>query len=328
MKCIFSLAELTNVTASAEHIFPEAIGGTVVIQAVSNTINSRLGTEVDSLLTNHFLIEAARNLHSIKGKRGNVPNPFEGTATLETSPDTRVRYEFDDDGKPRRLYIIPSVVKAKKNDQLEVSFQCDASDISKLPEMVNKWLKRNGHTEKDPEELLKQVQRTKVPNPRCILPLSLALYDFFLPLLKIAYELTWRWIGDAYLNDPIAQVLRDAIWDKSWDENWSVRHPIRGQATMSREAQIFNFWSGDSLSHLGILVRDRNTLACNVRVFDIFAATVKVSDHAHLYEIGEEGRFIANHSVTGEVRESTLVQEFERLGGDEASLQEGSSPLG
>ncbi len=74
IKCIF--CEETK-EGTAEHIFPQSIGGTRIIEEVCKDCNSKLGSDVDSPLINNVLMEFYRYIYNLKGQKNNrFPNPF------------------------------------------------------------------------------------------------------------------------------------------------------------------------------------------------------------------------------------------------------------
>ena len=70
------MKEKNNDEFSVEHVFPDAIGGTLIINNVCKCCNDYLGREVDCKLTDHFLTKLARYTYKIPNKQGEIPNPF------------------------------------------------------------------------------------------------------------------------------------------------------------------------------------------------------------------------------------------------------------
>ena len=67
MRCIFCLKDRSP---SLEHVFPDAIGGTLTIARVCEPCNSWLGTNVDSYLTDHIGVLMKRFLLRIPNRDG------------------------------------------------------------------------------------------------------------------------------------------------------------------------------------------------------------------------------------------------------------------
>jgi hypothetical protein len=106
MRCIFCLNEREP---SVEHVFPDAIGGTLVIDRVCKPCNDWLGTNIDALLTDHVLVLAKRNQLGITNRDGKSPTWHDvfGIATMANDPDQRVKMIQDEKTgqiKPTLLY--------------------------------------------------------------------------------------------------------------------------------------------------------------------------------------------------------------------------------
>ena len=69
MKCIICQQEKEKSEFSDEHLFPDSIGGRLVLKdAVCIDCNSRYGHGADSDLVNHELIKLIRLAYQIKGR--------------------------------------------------------------------------------------------------------------------------------------------------------------------------------------------------------------------------------------------------------------------
>ena len=73
MKCIFCKKEKAKDQFAPEHVFPEAIGGTLAIEGVSAECNSIIGSKVDSRLTDHPIVTLIRGILNLPGKKGKLP---------------------------------------------------------------------------------------------------------------------------------------------------------------------------------------------------------------------------------------------------------------
>ena len=86
-------------------------------------------------------------------------------------------------------------------------------------EEARKWLdrelKRNGMTPATSQEFAEVFQRSQQSG---ILDKPIVKYQWTVdtinirkPLLKIAYELSWRCLGDSWLRDPVAKKIRKVL---------------------------------------------------------------------------------------------------------------------
>jgi len=98
LNCIVCNEEKPDSETTIEHIFPEAIGGSLVLNDVCKPCNSYLGHSVDTALTDHFLILVKRAHLGVTGDSGKLPNPLKGTHNDDD--ERRVRFETDKDGNP------------------------------------------------------------------------------------------------------------------------------------------------------------------------------------------------------------------------------------
>ena len=76
MSCIFCFPNPLNTVLSREHVIPEAIGGSLVIDSVCKDCNDRLGSEVDTHLVDNFLIKMIRLGLRLEARDGRIPTPL------------------------------------------------------------------------------------------------------------------------------------------------------------------------------------------------------------------------------------------------------------
>jgi HNH endonuclease len=90
MRCIFCLKEGAP---SVEHVFPDAIGGTLKITRLCESCNSWLGTNVDSYLTDHIGVLMKRFLLAIPNRdRKTIGlDDILGLGILANDPEQRVK---------------------------------------------------------------------------------------------------------------------------------------------------------------------------------------------------------------------------------------------
>jgi len=185
----------------------------------------------------------------IAGKSGTVPNPLE-RARLQADASHKVRFDFTKQS-PESIYTIPFVQRTQIGaGQGNLSVRIDATDANRLGEIVNTALARAGAPPVSPEtieELKKNVVRQE--QPRLSIPVSLDLGQYRRGLMKIVYELACLWMGESYLDDPMAALFRQFTLDESLPFDPSQRYPIRGTMRMAPKEPFFPFWP-DELHHL------------------------------------------------------------------------------
>jgi len=313
MKCIFCRTERNDSEFSDEHVFPEAIGSKLTIRSVCKPCNDYLGHSIDTHLTNHPFIQFKRHLLGLSGKSNKLPNPLE-YGILSEHPDQKLIYILDSEGKPEELYIVPNVSREKLQDGTEkVSIRVDAKDKKKIPGIINRIRERAGLPPMSEEEIEKQQRRESIPNPWMNIKMQVDLQKYKRAVLKIAYELAWRWLGPTYLEDPIAETIRACIMDRSLKGDWASKYPVKGTINFIDGKTVFPMWQQEDNSHIAFVMPSGHELACYVRVFQVFEGMINISTDAKRYT-GFDGHFVAIDPVTANLRESTLYEEIGRIG--------------
>jgi hypothetical protein len=311
MRCIFCLNPAPTTGFTDEHLFPDAVGGTLVARFVCKACNSHLGHSVDATVTNHTLIGIKRKALGIAGKSGTVPNPLE-RARLQADASHKVRFDFTKQS-PESIYTIPFVQRTQIGaGQGNLSVRIDATDANRLGEIVNTALARAGAPPVSPEtieELKKNVVRQE--QPRLSIPVSLDLGQYRRGLMKIVYELACLWMGESYLDDPMAALLRQFTLDESLPFDPSQRYPIRGTMRMAPKEPFFPFWP-DELHHLMGCMLNRGDVGIYVSVLGVLDAYVAVTESPEKYPRCQQ-RFISINPQTGVRRESTFEEEVGRI---------------
>lgn len=192
MICIFCRKEKPP---SEEHVFPESIGGTLVIKNVCRGCNSDLSRLVDNPFAKSPIIQVARYAHSLGGKRDIVPFPFAGVGTFDDGRKVTVDRDFK-----------PNVKRSLKVDKLAdgslgVEFGADLSDRENFEQMLGKPLRKElaaaypeWSTEKLDAEVARIVEHARtVPPTEAKKPIKFQLRinrdDLLFEFLKIAYGL-------------------------------------------------------------------------------------------------------------------------------------------
>jgi hypothetical protein len=312
VRCIICLDEKPEENFSKEHVFPEAIGGSLTIKTVCKPCNDKLGSTVDSALTNHWFIKSERMSSKISGKKEQVPNPIE-QGTLIGNPDQKLIYKIDASGTPEQLYSQPSVSRIRNPDGTEtVSIRVDASDEAKLPEIVNKIRSRAGNTPLSKEEIDRAKKKQQGTSPRILVEEHIDLIEYKRGVLKTAYELACHWLGEEYLSDPSGTTIRNCILDESPPATWKTKHLMLEAIDFMNNSAIFSAWQGDG-AHIGLLMRDGENLVMSVRIFERIEGRILVSTQANGYPRFED-MFISNNPTSGEIQDTTLAKERARLG--------------
>jgi HNH endonuclease len=319
MRCIFCLRERPG---TVEHIFPLAIGGCLTTDRVCKPCNSMLGSRVDAALTDNFLVRTRRALIGIAGNQGTAPPIYEelcGTGELAAHPGRRVHIGYNRATKKMDVRALPHVSPTEAPDGTKgCRIILDERDIGKLPRIIQRERKNRGFPPLTEQELASEVarfatSRMAIENPQVLIKKTYKFHYVSHAMIKIAYELAFLWLGEGYLDDPLAAELRAAICAP--DPNSTDRLPA---AVMeARECDVLQFWSPDKKSHIAYAFANDDRIAIAVRIFDIYAAVVWVTTRAAQYlssaDAQERLRFLSIDPERREKRYVPMMAEMHRI---------------
>ncbi|MBV4440095.1 HNH endonuclease [Clostridium tyrobutyricum] len=191
-----------------EHIIPESLGNKkLTINCVCKECNEKLGSKVDSKLTNNILTELYRFEDKIKGKSGKLPNPFK----KGLGKDGTIIH-CDENLKPT---VEPNIKYDEKSGKISVN----ANTIEDGIKIVNKKLKRLGKPCLTDEQIIdiQKSSKTISYKPDILIKTSIDSYELKMALIKIAYEFVYYIIGDEYLNNEqskrLSKILNNYIYN-------------------------------------------------------------------------------------------------------------------
>lgn len=291
---------------------------------VCGRCNSLLGHRVDAALSDNLIIRWRRADLGLVGNSGEAPGQFElltGKHKLAARPEQYVRVSYDETTRKldvTAVYHASDVVlpDGTRTRRIEV----DARDRDQIPKIIQRERKRHGLPLLSPEQLAAEVERAtqnvvSVQNPQVLIETSASFAYVRHAMVKIAYELAFLWLGEAYLDDPTAAELREAICGG----NPRSTDALPGTIGDASECGAFNLWSADKVHHIAFanVVPENRSIVIAVRVFDIFAAVVQVTREAHQYLTSGDAesklRFLAMEPVSGNMSDVPLMQEFMRI---------------
>jgi hypothetical protein len=317
MRCIFCLQDRPG---SDEHIFPLAIGGRLKTNRVCTKCNSDLGARVDAALSDFFPIRMRRSDLGLAGNGGIIPAWYEmfvGKATVVGQKASRVSVTFNkSDGKldTRQLYHAEDTVTAEGNRARLITV--DARDRDQIPKMIQRERKRHGLRPLTDEELTDATAgftETLVDRPIIKRDFSVSFAYLRHAIIKIAYELAFLWLGEDYLDDPLAAEIRAAITK----EDVASTDDILGYVGVAEQCTAFNAWTPHDAHHLAYASLLSMDIIVAVRIFDIYAAAVVVSRQASRYfktqADQEKLRFLAIDASTGATVDTAFQSEVFRL---------------
>ncbi|QXE89182.1 HNH endonuclease [Geomonas subterranea] len=306
--CIFCGSEYGSIEFADEHVFPDAIGGLLVLKdKVCKPCNDKLGHSVDAHLVNHGLVSFLRLHYGLKGKSGKVPNPFE-RGVLKDDPKQQIRYEFTDDGKPKRTYLVPQVSAIKDGEALKVSFSIDESDRGSIPSIMRKIANR--HNVHISDDHIKEVLNipSQESNPTIKSSMKLDFEKYRKAIIKIGYELGCYWLGDEYYHDPVATSIREVIFSNAPLYEDAQRLLLSGKIGFIDGEPDFPFLSDNKACHIAFCHPQSDFISCYVRVFKLFEGHVLLSRCPAKYPTFE-GAFIEINVENKSMRELPFLEE-------------------
>jgi hypothetical protein len=295
MRCIFCLRPFADPERieTTEHVFPEAMGGRLTIGRVCKSCNDHLGAKIDVTLTDSFPVIAKRGLFRIPGKRGHVPNAFSRlleNPQLVGDSDREIYFKADPVSGWPRLHLKPKLKERLLGETMLIDLSVDERDRDKVPEMLRRAAKRAGKSISD-EQIAEAMARSVVSTLQT--PLikssgSITMPDARLGLLKIVYELAWRWLGDSWLDDPIAAEMRRTLFMPQPVGDMA----LRGTVGKAEDNQVFTLLRLEPSAHVALTGIVGRSAMIVVRIFDVLAANFVVTDQLDHYATHQQGFFI------------------------------------
>jgi hypothetical protein len=325
MLCIFCLEESSP---SQEHVFPDAIGGTLTINRVCRRCNDRVNQWADRDVIQHPFVRMRRALLKIPDRRGNVLDPLAdilGKGTIvgdECGQEVIVRLDPLTD-RPTLKLIYQRAEKEGQGGKKEVEIKIDARDADKLPTILQRERKRARLPELSESDLNRSVSEILARGPiaieNSVVRHQVAL-NFTEPgrgLLKIAYELAWYWLRDDYLHDEGAKRLRQVILSEKPLDDPKLPQ-IHGSASAGQVAiPPLELWNRLPDAHIALMSRAGSHVVVAIRVFNALSAIVGISEdsarYPHLAERNYTGNFIKLDPVSRSLAESTLAEAVSAL---------------
>lgn len=318
MRCIFCLEEKPG---TEEHVFPLAIGGSLVMYRVCVDCNSTLGSKIDTGLTNFDPILWKRGELGLAGNSGTPPslaNAIEGMGTLASDPERKVKIKYNKlTGKMDMTSIHHRREKRLEGGGKAIQIVVDHSNERELPKIIQRERKRHGVrplTDVEMIEELGKLEVQEIQNPQIILNRKINFSLLRHSVLKIAYELAFMWLGEAYLDDPQAAFIRDGLMKPTPNST----DAIGGGIKFAPEESMFRAWEKHPTHHraYGIVMGRQINIA--VQIFDIVEGIFPVTHHAKNYVpdmmMINRLRFLVLDATTNARFESSFIKEAGRIG--------------
>jgi|SRR5579862_677363 len=219
--CILCLD--TTQPLTAEHIFPEAAGGTISRYLLCKPCNDKLGRFVDAHYLEQKHIQLARVVYKIQGKTGKIPQPFSDTYSVDGG-ESQTRIKLDENFAPRVVPEAPEVWVTKTGD---IGFRLfrDVRDRKDIPKIIRTVLSRffksddgknlKWSEEKQESSIQKAIEEANKIEPKLQqIQSSLGANwtidktALFVEYVKVLYEVCCIEFGPNFIGVPSAERLR------------------------------------------------------------------------------------------------------------------------
>ncbi|MDK4790503.1 MAG: HNH endonuclease [Acinetobacter sp.] len=274
--CIICRNEKVYTERSDEHVIPDSLNGYYHIYNVCKSCNSNMGSNVDGVLLNHKITQLYRFSEQIKGKSGNLPNPFKETRGIKDQPETKIRTEVSD-GKLLTKFV-QEVTFEKNEDGTIKSFHisCDASDENKIEEIQKRIIKKYGLNE---AKLTTTRKIHTIENPVLEGKWEIDIHKYKMGLLKIAYEFAVDSIPK-YLDDQIGLQISKILMNADYEKLDSLK------MNSSFHPETFNFLEDiidlNSPRHILILTPVSEGLICFIKLENSMHFAVHLSNNQYI----------------------------------------------
>ena len=295
MRCIICLEG--NKLPSAEHIFPYAIGGSLVTERVCVECNSILGRKIDPLLIDHPLVLVQRDSLGLKGHSGTVPFALErilDEVHLASDRGQRMKWTRTKDG-----LIQPELIYKRAQDNDRITITVDERSEKSLSNIIQRERKRAGGAPLTEPELSSLVSRIvsnvqEIEKPVIAGVVAIDTFAYQKAVLKVVYELGHYWLGDQYLDDATAANIRQAFTTDV--DVYSLR--IKGQIAFGL-LEPLNLWEGQNEKHCAFCISSGGLIVIGLKVFGVISALIVASLQADRYMVPEsDGYFVSLCTTT------------------------------
>ena len=333
MRCMFCLNERPP---GNEHVFQRAIGGTLRTDRVcdeapvgTRSCNSQLGSVADAPLTDHPFIAKHRERLGLAGYSGKIPNAAQSLlgkgGVLATDPTQKmqlVKNRATGQLDPKMLYNRKTEILADKTIKHQITIDARggieevrrilASEIRRSKkDNPNITVPTDAELERIAQVCVNNAQRVEGPVVRYELPIEVTKYRR--GIFKIAYELAFLWLGEKYLDDPVAAKLRAVIIEGADPQAVG----IHGHIEFGCSIEPLRPWANEADTHVAFNAVVGRKIAICLKIFDEISAVIVVTDEPAKYCNDQFDqsviRFISINAASGIERQSSYIDECGRI---------------
>jgi hypothetical protein len=310
--CIYCL-QLKPRRVNGDHVLPLAMGGSLLIDRVCTDCDNGHGTGADASFLKHAKIERRRADLQLAGHSGAIPDPdaaaYRQPLVSTTDPNVRVKMTKTKDGRliGKVLPYVEFEVKdiGGRKAVRPTAIILDPSDFDKFEKIALRALAKHGVIGDDALEAIGFFAPTLTPTVAThefTVTIEQRLGGHYDGILKMAYELAWHWLGDAWLNDPIAAAMRETLRGEQ------PSTPLRGKVYDDPDLIVMPVGGDPRVLHVAFIAEFNGQLAVMMRIFDVFAVGIVVSADAARYPVPAKNGVIM-HTTQQKYEEIPFVPE-------------------
>jgi hypothetical protein len=264
MSCLFCYPIEPKTPITREHVIPETIGGGLVMNAVCKDHNDRLGARVDVVLVDNFMIQMIRLGLRLPAKDGTIPTPLVDGRLVGTEEIASFRVA---PGAAKGVVSVRNRVEQMPSEggTVRKRIVAEPNQFEQIRAKLESRAQRGGY-----QMVLHGPEETNVVSPVVEKTEHLELSVLVRPILKIAFEYAALTFGDDYAATSSAAHLRDQILETLAP---STKMPFRIAPT----GTVLSAGAWPSYFHAIRLIRSRDDIVCNLRIFNVFEASCRVA---------------------------------------------------
>jgi HNH endonuclease len=298
--CIWCLEE-REPRRRGEHVVAKSIGGSFTIPRVCVRCDNRLGNVADDPLIEHFGMLVRRASLGLKGQRGTVPDVIasvlSNVATAADDPSFRLDIRASSTNGTFNARVQPHVDIEVQTDGDAVrvainALRVDARDPDRAEMLFKSTLRKNGVKN---DAMLNELWRVTAPRIREVaerrtieIPYEYRFNGHRAGLIKIAYELAWHWLGDAWLGEATAAEMRRTALAGE-DGSQRLIGMVRDASEIKAQALLVR--DGDRRIIAALLPYSAG-YAVMLRLLDEFEALIVISEDSRGYRHPEKDAII------------------------------------
>lgn len=269
MKCIFCRKEMSDNDVSREHVVPAALGGTLVIREVCKECNSTLGSNIDIGLTENYFINFHISKYGIT-KHGKPVNPFKND--LYDVDGAKMRMVIDKSTGnfiPQRVHPDIQIRDIAGSNKKEIHCIYSPGQENSCIHDIIKQLERKFHANKELITAnLKSVKKISIPYTNELhYTGEINIYELYMAIIKIAYELAYYWLGQEYLESEFSKEISQTLIKKDFKNG--IKYIGNAKGHLLHHKSYF-------ISAIMIPKPYTNDLYIVINIFNIFSIPVKI----------------------------------------------------